>query len=75
MSCIQNLRLYFPVKLGMPLKNLSLIFEDAFAEFAETCQSIKAKEPIFNLVPVLGTGRSSASMDDVLTCELLAQRI
>lgn len=31
-------------------------------------------EPIFNLVPVLGAGRSATSMDDMLTCELFSMK-
>lgn len=48
---------------------------NAFNEFAEMNQNIKiGKDPIFNLVPVLGAGKSSASMDDIITCELLARK-
>ncbi|KAK4754754.1 hypothetical protein SAY87_008511 [Trapa incisa] len=72
---IVNLRFYIPVGLGMSLKNLALIFQNAFAELTGTSHSIHSGEPIYNLVPVLGTGRSSAVMDDILTCELLAQKM
>ncbi|XP_031382679.1 diphthine--ammonia ligase isoform X1 [Punica granatum] len=71
---IMNLRFYFPTRLGMSHKTLSDIFKSVFTELIETGQNVNAEEPMFNLVPVLGAGRSAASMDDILTCELFAQR-
>ncbi|KAF8401936.1 hypothetical protein HHK36_012887 [Tetracentron sinense] len=71
-----NLRFYFPTNLCMRADILSLIFRDAFKEFAEMSQRIQMdNEPIFNLVPVLGAGRSATSMDDVITCELFASKL
>jgi diphthine-ammonia ligase len=32
------------------------------------------KEPIFNIVPVLGSGSSAASMNNIITCELFARK-
>ena len=50
------------------------MFTNAFNEFAEMSQRIKiGKEPIFNLIPVLGAGKTS-SMDDIITCELFSQK-
>ncbi|XP_057961901.1 uncharacterized protein LOC131153546 isoform X2 [Malania oleifera] len=71
-----NLRIYFPTTLSMPLEALSSIFADAFREFADMSKKVKfGEDPFFNLVPVLGAGRSSAAMDDIVTCELLAQKV
>lgn len=54
---------------------LSLIFTNVFKELAERNQSLKHCEvPVFNLVPVLGAGRSATSIDDIITCELFARR-
>jgi diphthine-ammonia ligase len=32
------------------------------------------KEPIFNIVPVLGSGSSAASMNNIITCELFSRK-
>uniref|UniRef100_A0A5B6Z3Q4 Diphthine--ammonia ligase n=3 Tax=Davidia involucrata TaxID=16924 RepID=A0A5B6Z3Q4_DAVIN len=70
-----NLRLYFPTSLHMSQERLSLMFINVFKEFAEMTRRVKiSKEPIFNLVPVLGAGRSATSMDDIITCELFARK-
>jgi diphthine-ammonia ligase len=70
---LQNLRFYFPTSLGVPMEALSLMLTNAFNELAEMGQRVKiGEEPIFNLVPVLGAGRSATSMDDIITCELFA---
>ncbi|XP_012089348.1 diphthine--ammonia ligase isoform X2 [Jatropha curcas] len=70
-----TLRFYFPTSLDMTLETLSLMFTSAFKELSEMGRwDQTGKEPIFNIVPVLGAGRSSESMDDVITCELLAQK-
>lgn len=71
----KNLRFYFPTSLGLPLDALSLMFTNAFNELAELSQRIKiGEEPIFNLIPVLGAGRSATSVDDMITCELFARK-
>ncbi|GLT68062.1 hypothetical protein SLA2020_403240 [Shorea laevis] len=71
----QNLRFYFPTSLGVPVEALSLMLTNAFNELAEMGQRVKiGEDPIFNLVPVLGAGRSPTSMDDIITCELFAQK-
>ncbi|XP_052211027.1 diphthine--ammonia ligase [Diospyros lotus] len=70
---ITNLRFYYPTNLHVTHEFLSFIFINVFNQFAEATQRIQiSKEPIFNLVPVLGAGRSSTSMDDIITCELFA---
>ncbi|XP_024191408.1 diphthine--ammonia ligase isoform X1 [Rosa chinensis] len=69
------LRFYFPTSLQVTLDALSFMLTNAFSEFAEMNRNIKiGKDPIFNLVPVLGAGKSSASMNDIITCELLARK-
>ncbi|KAI3995721.1 hypothetical protein MKX01_020794 [Papaver californicum] len=74
---ILNLRFYFPTSLGVPADTLIHIFTGAFNEFAEMSKRIEVmnkEEPIFNLIPVLGSGRFAASIDDLLTCELFASK-
>lgn len=69
------IRFYFPTSLGFSLETLSVIFNTSFKEFAEMSQMLQmSEEPIFNLVPVLGAGKSATSMDDMITCELFAQK-
>lgn len=51
------------------------MFTNAFNELAKLGQRIIiGEEPIFNLIPVLGAGRSATSMDDMITCELFARK-
>ncbi|KAK9291700.1 hypothetical protein L1049_019649 [Liquidambar formosana] len=65
----------FPTSLQMPWETLSPIFNNAFNELAEMSKRVKiGKDPIFNLVPVLGAGRSAAFTDDIITCELFARK-
>lgn len=72
---VLNLRLYFPTSLHMSHECLSLIFTNVFKEFAEMSQRLKFCEvPIFNLIPVVGAGRSATSIDDIITCELFARK-
>lgn len=72
---LKNLRFYFPASLGLPLEALSLMFTNAFNELAKLGHRIIiGEEPIFNLIPVLGAGRSATSMDDIITCELFARK-
>ncbi|XP_056698919.1 diphthine--ammonia ligase isoform X2 [Spinacia oleracea] len=69
------LRVYFQTGSLVQMEMLSLVFSQAFQDFAEINLKFKTgPDPIFNLVPVLGSGRSATSMDAVLTCELLAQK-
>ncbi|KAK1260653.1 hypothetical protein QJS04_geneDACA002376 [Acorus gramineus] len=69
------LRFYFSVGLVIPINKIRHAFEQAFEGLAEIDQSLgKAKEPVFNLIPTLGSGRTSA-MDDIITCELFATKI
>lgn len=69
------MRIYFQTVAMGPMEKLSQIFSNAFKEFSEVNpEFISSREPNFNLVPVLASGRSATSMDAVLTCELLAQK-
>ncbi|PKA58709.1 hypothetical protein AXF42_Ash000802 [Apostasia shenzhenica] len=64
---LKNLRFYVLKDLVAAENTLFLVFSDAFSEFAEMSKKIDASErPIFNLVPVLGSGRS-ATMDGLIT--------
>ncbi|GMI79146.1 hypothetical protein like AT3G04480 [Hibiscus trionum] len=70
-----SLRLYIPQNLHVPLETISSLFEDAFKELDQMNDSAKVGgKPIFNLVPVLGAGRSAASTEDIITCELFARK-
>ncbi|ESQ49638.1 hypothetical protein EUTSA_v10020155mg [Eutrema salsugineum] len=72
-----SLRIHFSTSLGVSVERLSDIFEIAFKELNEMIHGVRvggSKEPIFNLVPVLGAGNSSASLDNLITCELFALR-
>lgn len=72
---VMNFRLYFASGLNITHGTLSQIFSDVFNEFAELSQRIKVDaEPILNIVPVLGAGRSLSTLDDIFTCELIASK-
>ncbi|XP_072967523.1 diphthine--ammonia ligase isoform X1 [Typha angustifolia] len=71
---LTNLRIYYRTGLSVCAEIMSLRFAEAFSELAKVnkCLQMGAK-PVFNLVPVLGSGRS-ASMEDIITCELFASK-
>ncbi|KAF7827248.1 diphthine--ammonia ligase isoform X1 [Senna tora] len=72
---IMNLRFYIPASLELSLEELVPIFSNAFLELAEMSQKvIDGGEPIFNIIPVIGAGSYASSMDDIVTCELLARK-
>nr|GMD59006.1 diphthine--ammonia ligase isoform X1 [Ipomoea batatas] len=72
---ILNFRVYFTTRLNISHRTVSEIFANVFSEFAQIRQGVNiTTEPIFNLVPVVGTGRSS-SMDDIITCELISGKL
>ncbi|KAL6516206.1 hypothetical protein OROGR_019511 [Orobanche gracilis] len=74
---VLNLRIYFTASPHTSHEMLSTIFTNAFDEFGQMSNRIDSKHkwPIFNLVPVLGAGRSATSMDDnIFTCELFARK-
>ncbi|XP_021776073.1 diphthine--ammonia ligase-like isoform X2 [Chenopodium quinoa] len=71
------LRIYFQTGSLVQMEMLSLTFSQAFKEFGKINPKFNSgqADPIFNLIPVLGSGRSALSIDAVLTCELLAQKL
>ncbi|VVA96438.1 unnamed protein product [Arabis nemorensis] len=72
---ITSLRIHYSTTIGVSVERLSDIFAIAFRELNEMSDGVRAggsKEPIFNLVPVLGAGNCSASLDNIITCELFA---
>lgn len=72
---VMNLRIYYPTALDLSHESLSLTFTAAFHEFSEMNPRFKiGEEPLFNIVPVLGAGRSATSMNDIVTCELFARK-
>ncbi|KAG1361524.1 Endoribonucleases isoform 4 [Cocos nucifera] len=69
---LMNLRIYHTTNIPIAAEVLADIFSEVFTEFVEVNKRIDvSKEPIFNLVPVIGSGRS-ASMDNIISCELFA---
>ncbi|XP_022938025.1 diphthine--ammonia ligase isoform X1 [Cucurbita moschata] len=70
---IKSLRFYLPTSLNITLEAASIIFSRAFNELAESNPTVHV-DRFFNLIPVLGAGRAPTSMDDILTCELFAQK-
>ncbi|XVE90011.1 hypothetical protein DITRI_Ditri20bG0042000 [Diplodiscus trichospermus] len=72
---IMSLRIYVPPNPHVPLETLLSLFTDACKELDQMCGSAKVGgKPIFNLVPVLGSGRSAACTEDIITCELFARK-
>ncbi|ESW33988.1 hypothetical protein PHAVU_001G114900 [Phaseolus vulgaris] len=73
---IMSLRFYIPESLQMSVQLLQPMFCNALFELSEMSQKRfkNGEEPIFNIVPVIGAGKSASSMDDVVTCELLARK-
>lgn len=72
---VMNFRLYFASNLNISHGTLSQIFSDVFNELVQMSRRNKVDaEPILNIVPVLGSGRSLSTLDDIFTCELIASR-
>ncbi|XP_047170876.1 diphthine--ammonia ligase isoform X2 [Vigna umbellata] len=73
---IMSLRFYIPESLQMSVQLLQPMFCNALFELSEMSHNNfkNGEEPIFNIVPVIGAGKSASSMDDVVTCELLARK-
>ncbi|KAL2320500.1 hypothetical protein Fmac_029469 [Flemingia macrophylla] len=72
---IMSLRFYIPARLQMSVQLLQPMFCNALFELSDMSDKKfkSCEEPIFNIVPVIGAGRS-ATMDDVVTCELMARK-
>ncbi|XP_058101566.1 diphthine--ammonia ligase isoform X2 [Magnolia sinica] len=74
-SYLTNLRIYFTTSLCWTVDVLLGTFTEAFDECTEISRQFEmGKEHIFNLVPVLGSGRC-ASINDLITCELFASKL
>jgi len=60
----------------MSVQLLQPMFSNALFELSEMSHKKfkNGEEPIFSIVPVIGAGKSASSMDDVVTCELLARK-
>lgn len=72
---LTNLRFYFTTKLCLAADVLSLILLEAFNEFSMIDDRVTiGEEPIFNLIPVLGSG-GCALANDLITCELFASKL
>ncbi|KAG2405393.1 uncharacterized protein HKW66_Vig0046480 [Vigna angularis] len=73
---IMSLRFYIRESLQMSAQLLQPMFCNALFELSEMSHNNfkNGEEPIFNIVPVIGAGKSASSMDDVVTCELLARK-
>lgn len=72
---VMNFRLYFASNLNISHRTLSQIFSDVFNELVQMSRRNKVDaEPILNIIPVLGSGRSLSTLDDIFTCELIASR-
>ncbi|XP_010485824.1 PREDICTED: diphthine--ammonia ligase-like [Camelina sativa] len=72
-----SLRIHLSTSLGVSVERLSDTFASAFRELNEKSDGVKvdsSKEPILNVVPVLGAGNTSTSFDNIITCELFALR-
>jgi diphthine-ammonia ligase len=61
-----NMRVYYRTSLNMSHETMSRILGSVFDEFSGKC--------IMNLIPVLGAGKASTCMDDIMTCELFATK-
>uniref|UniRef100_A0A7N1A6F3 Diphthine--ammonia ligase n=1 Tax=Kalanchoe fedtschenkoi TaxID=63787 RepID=A0A7N1A6F3_KALFE len=75
---VTTLRVYVPISsILIPMEKLSLIFNHAFEEFSQTSQRTKytKADAVVNLVPVMGSGGSAVAMNDMITCELFAQKL
>ncbi|RYR53846.1 hypothetical protein Ahy_A06g029093 isoform G [Arachis hypogaea] len=73
---LMSLRIYIPASLQMSIAMLLPTFNKALLELSEASQKkvLNGEEPIFNIVPVIGAGRSASSMSNIITCELLGQK-
>lgn len=71
---VKMLRFYYSVEHSVAADAMSRVFSEAFAELAKADGPLRTDgAPVFNVIPVSRSGRS-ASMDDIVTCELLASK-
>ncbi|XP_078442261.1 endoribonuclease [Wolffia australiana] len=73
---LTSLRFYFSTSLCTEANELELILAQALSELTQGSDrnSGSLDDTIFSVIPVLSSGRS-ASMDDLLTCELFASKV
>lgn len=72
---LQHLIIYYAMDhIVESADSLYISFSEALKEFSKLTNRIEMfKEPIFSVVPVLASGKS-ASMEDIITCELFATK-
>uniref|UniRef100_A0ACD5ZBP1 Uncharacterized protein n=1 Tax=Avena sativa TaxID=4498 RepID=A0ACD5ZBP1_AVESA len=72
---VTMLRFYYLVEHSVAAAVMSCVFSEAFAELGGAAGGSLRTDgvPVFNVIPVSRSGRS-ASMDDIVTCELLASK-
>lgn len=71
---VTMLRFYYSVEHPVAADVMSRAFSEVFTELGEADSSCRTDGvPIFNMVPVSGSG-CSASMNNIITCELLASK-
>ncbi|XP_042399116.1 diphthine--ammonia ligase-like [Zingiber officinale] len=72
---LMYLKFYYTTSNSLTAETLNLVFSEVFAEFAEANKSLKMDhDQTFSLIPVLSSGRS-ASMEDIISCELFASKL
>ncbi|KAJ1281554.1 hypothetical protein BS78_04G314100 [Paspalum vaginatum] len=72
---ITMLRFYYSVDHSVAADAMFRAFSKAFTELMEDHSSLTTGEaPVYNIVPVAGSGRSACTAD-IITCELLASKI
>jgi diphthine-ammonia ligase len=69
------LRFYYSVEHSVVADLISHAFSEAFTKLREAADGSLRTDglPVFNVIPVSRSGRS-ASMEDIVTCELLASK-
>lgn len=72
---ITMLRFYYSVDHSVDAAAMSQAISEALTELAEDDSSFRTDEaPFYNIVPVVGSGRSACT-NDIITCELLASKV
>ncbi|KAL5212471.1 hypothetical protein ABZP36_023318 [Zizania latifolia] len=71
---ITMLRFYYSVEHSVAADVMSRVFSETFAELECGGSGRTDGVPIFNIVPVSASG-CSASMNDIISCELLASKV
>ncbi|CAI9115568.1 OLC1v1016495C1 [Oldenlandia corymbosa var. corymbosa] len=72
---VKSFRIYVRADVNISHTTLSLIYNRVFSEFAELNTTRRTtNDQIFNIIPVLGSGRSARCVDNILTCEIFARK-